>query len=845
VDDSLRAYVTGGTYSTDFPVVTGCYQTTYGGGKADGFITKLDSMGNAVIKSTYIGTSSYDQSYFIQKDVQGRIYVYGQSQGNFTVTSGVYSNPNSHQFISRLDRQLSTVNRQTVFGSGTSTIDISPSAFAVDVCNGNIYLSGWGGSFITCKPIANMPITSGALYSTPPNGVDFYLMALGPNFNNLLYGSYFGGNQSAEHVDGGTSRFDNKGVIYQSVCAGCYSYTWSPPNLFGGPDQDFPVTPGAWPSTSTVLPGLNNKSGNCNNGVFKLDFQLQNVVATLNTNTVTGCAPLTLTLTNATPGTGYTWYLGNGNTTSTTANPIVTFTNPGTYTVSLVVKDTTKCVKKDSAIKIITVNPRPSPAFTFSVAPCANSVSLTNTTPGSGNTYTWSFGDVSATSTVSSPTHTYAGSGTYSVTLAATNSFGCKDSIKQPVSVFIFNPGVVAGSSICAGYTTTLTASGGTSYTWSPTASLNNTAIAQPAANPTTTTIYTVQINNNTAGNNCNATFTTQVAVYPKPSAAFSASVNPCGGGANFTDMSTANISAWQWTLSPAVTSTVQNPYNFYSSGGTQTVTLIVTNTDGCKDTAQQIITIAVPPPVSINSSSTICTGNTAQLNATGGISYQWTPTVSLDISNIAYPTASPTVTTVYSVVITATNGCTFLLTTTVNVNQFPGGSIAAIADPPYVITGNSTTLNYLGAPGFTVTWYPIGSTVPTTGYTVLAYPDRPTTYTVVVNNGTCSQKATVHVDAYTAGCIDKDVFVPNTFTPNSDGENDIFIVRGLKVQEIYFAVYNRWGEMVFETTDKTKGWDGIYKGRPADVGVFGWYLKVKCFNGEETFRKGNVTLIR
>lgn len=100
-------------------------------------------------------------------------------------------------------------------------------------------------------------------------------------------------------------------------------------------------------------------------------------------------------------------------------------------------------------------------------------------------------------------------------------------------------------------------------------------------------------------------------------------------------------------------------------------------------------------------------------------------------------------------------------------------------------------------------------------------------------------------VDVFLPGCIEGDAFIPNTFTPNGDGQNDILYVRGLKVDEVYFAVYNRWGEMVFETTDKTKGWDGIYKGRPADVGVFGWYLKVKCYNGEETFKKGNVTLIR
>jgi gliding motility-associated-like protein len=127
----------------------------------------------------------------------------------------------------------------------------------------------------------------------------------------------------------------------------------------------------------------------------------------------------------------------------------------------------------------------------------------------------------------------------------------------------------------------------------------------------------------------------------------------------------------------------------------------------------------------------------------------------------------------------------------------------------------------------------------------VSASPVVPTTYTAISKRGACTENAEVLVDAYSEGCIDKDFFVPNTFTPNNDGQNDLFKVRGLKIDELYFAVYNRWGEKVFDTNDKNKGWDGTYNGRQSDVGVFGWYLKVKCFNGEETFRKGNVTLIR
>ncbi len=849
VDDTLQVFVTGGTYSSNFPTKPGCYQTTYNGGKADGFIAKINAAGNTLLKSTYIGTASYDQSYFIQSDVKGRIYVYGQSLGNMPVSPGVYANPNSHQFIARLDRQLNNVNLSTVFGSGSPTLDISPSAFAVDVCNSNIYLSGWGGSFMSCTPISNMPVTPNALYSNPPNGIDFYLMALSPNFNSLLYGTYFGGAQSAEHVDGGTSRFDRRGIIYQSVCAGCSSTTLTPQNTFiSNPGQDFPVTPGAWPSASPVLPGLVNKSNNCNNGVFKLDFKLQNTVAVITSNTVTGCVPLTLTLTNSLPGTSYLWNLGNGVTTSVIPNPTITFTSAGVFTVSLLVIDTTRCVKKDSIVKTFTVFPLPTTNFTVTPLPCTNSVSTANGSSGSlgANPYTWNFGDGN-TYTVTAPSHTYAANGDYTVTLTTKDVNGCSAAKANTVHVFNFAP-AVNSASICFGSKTTLTVTGGTSYTWNPAGSLNNNQSATPIAGPTISTIYTVSVLHVTPQHTCAGTVTTQVLVNPTPTANFSFSVNPCGGGVNFTDLSAANVTAWNWQLSSSVTSTVQNPYQFYSTGGTYNVRLISINGFGCSDTITKPVTVGTPPPVGISSPTTVCEGGSVQLSATGGISYSWSPAASLDIPVMSNPNASPKATTVYSVIITTTSPtgpCQFLLTTTVVVTPLSTIPVSAQANPSFIITGNSSTLVYLGDPGAQVSWLPPGSTTPQTGYTVTAKPDKPTTYTAVAVKGACRQSAETHVDAYTEGCIDKDVFVPNTFTPNNDGQNDLFRVRGLKIDEVYFAVYNRWGEKVFETTDKTQGWDGLYKGRPADIGVFGWYLKVKCINGEETFRKGNVTLIR
>ncbi|MDI1356073.1 MAG: PKD domain-containing protein [bacterium] len=1002
VNASSEVFVTGGTCSSNFPTTLGAFDNSYNGGKTDGFITHLNAGGNGLLQSTFLGTSNYDQPYFIQSDKYNNIYVYGQSLGNMPVMMApnettIYNVPNTHQFITRLNPTLSAINMSMVFGNFTGLTDISPSAFAVDKCN-NIYISGWGGNIITGPAFSNMPLLQPTQSTT--NGFDFYFMGLDSNAKALKYGSYFGGAYSSEHVDGGTSRFDPSGRIYQSVCAGCGGY------------DDFPVTPGAWPGT----PGNPNHAGNCNNGVIKLDFQLQMAISTIQTNTVAGCTPLSITFTNGTqpPGSSstYTWDLGNGITTSSILNPTATYTAAGIYTISLTVRDNLTCNKTDKTVTYITVYPKPTasisystnpcsnvifvsnastgslganphfwsfgsgmgtstlssatytypsngtynvsytvtdingckdattvpvPIFNFSPGvvsngsvcigqtttitasggtnytwspgsslsstqvaaplasplvttiytvvivnsgpgyscaktlttqmivlpgptsnfslssnPCSNTVSTTNSSTGNLNTipYAWNFGNGSPIVTAAAPFYTYPGNGTYTVSLTVTDVDGCQHTTSQVISIFNFTPGVVSSSSLCYGLTTTITAAGGTNYTWTPASSLSNTSIAGPSANPTVTTIYTVNIANDSPGYTCSKTLTTQILVNPTPTTSFNFSINPCGGGVYFLDQSASDITAWQWTLSPTKTSSVQSPYNFYKAGGTYTVTLITTNSYGCKNSLEKTLTVPTPPPLSISRDTAICIGGAIQLDAEGGVLYQWTPAESLDFSNVHNPIANPKVTTEYSVNIITSQvvdgkTCEFVLTVEVRVDVLSKTPVKAFANPVLVTTGDPTTLTYLGDPGALVTWLPLGATTPPIGYTVIAYPVKPTTYTAVATRGVCREVVEVNVDAFTAGCSINDFFVPNTFTPNGDGENDILYVRGLKIDEVYFTVYNRWGEKVFETNDKNKGWDGRYKGKDADIGVFGWYLKAKCVNGAEAFHKGNVTLIR
>src|SRR5690606_25637666 len=144
IDSMKSVYIAGGTTSLNFPVTAGVYQSLFAGG-ADGWLARIAPNGDSIMAATFTGTSNFDQAYFIDLDREGSVYVYGQTNGNFPVTAGVYSNPNSGQFVQKFSGDLKALEFSTVFGSGIGIPNISPTAFLVNDCN-NLYMSGWGGA---------------------------------------------------------------------------------------------------------------------------------------------------------------------------------------------------------------------------------------------------------------------------------------------------------------------------------------------------------------------------------------------------------------------------------------------------------------------------------------------------------------------------------------------------------------------------------------------------------------------------------------------------------------------------------------------------------------------------
>ncbi|MBT8326192.1 MAG: gliding motility-associated C-terminal domain-containing protein [Bacteroidia bacterium] len=251
-------YISGGSNSANLQKTVGSVGESFNGGRTDGFLAQISNNGATLKKTAYWGTSGYDQILSLDIDKSGDIFVVGHSDNDMLVSGNVYSNTGGSQFISKFSPNLDNILLSTVFGSGGTLPDITINAFLVDEC-GKIFVSGWGSNSETAtrRRLSNMPITYDALQKTT-DGQDFYLAVFRKDAQELLYGTYFGGNRSGDHVDGGTSRFDKRGVIYQSVCSSC------PEPEFPNPNNDFPVSDGAYSET--------NPSPRCSNASFKIAF---------------------------------------------------------------------------------------------------------------------------------------------------------------------------------------------------------------------------------------------------------------------------------------------------------------------------------------------------------------------------------------------------------------------------------------------------------------------------------------------------------------------------------------------------------------------------------------------
>ncbi|MBS1935831.1 MAG: hypothetical protein JST96_17665, partial [Bacteroidetes bacterium] len=233
-------YVGGATASKDLPGTSaGVYQPSIGSDSIGGFLCRISQDGSTLKATTYLATNGNKAAtsiYGVKFDRFGFPYVMGTTTGTWPTKllhPTDFINAGAKQFITKLQPDLSAVIYSTTFGTNAGMPNISPVAFLVDRCQ-NVYVSGWGSFYeLSTGPdpynlagTKGMPVTSNALKSTT-DGRDFYFIVIQRDAASLLYATFFGeddnGNSCcSEHVDGGTSRFDKNGVIYQAICANCF-----------------------------------------------------------------------------------------------------------------------------------------------------------------------------------------------------------------------------------------------------------------------------------------------------------------------------------------------------------------------------------------------------------------------------------------------------------------------------------------------------------------------------------------------------------------------------------------------------------------------------------------------
>jgi len=424
LDGSGSLWVAGGTTGRTLKMVDTGYQIGFGGGAADGWIAQINPKNGNFLKTSFYGTADYDQIYFIDFDVDDKLYAMGQTTGSIQRTPGTYGNDQTGQFVARFNHDLDSLEFVTTYGSLPRIAQLCPSAFMVDNCY-NIYVSAWGSNIPpnASSTTDGLEVSSNALQPTT-DGSDFYLYVLGRNAKALQYATFFGGNQSEDHVDGGTSRFDKSGIIYQSVCASCPA---APPGL-----NDFPVTPGV------VFP--KNLSYRCSNASFKIDFKITYAVeADFDFWPKTGCAPLSIQFTNKSRNAkSFLWDFGDGNT-SKQKDPVHQYNKGGTFKIVLKVLDSFSCNINDSAVYELTLEEGSIIEPVYDFQSCSQTVEFKVNGSNVANPF-WFFGD-GDTASGFKVKHTYK-KGNWIVKLNTTNSLGrCPETTVFPVPVLTDSSG--------------------------------------------------------------------------------------------------------------------------------------------------------------------------------------------------------------------------------------------------------------------------------------------------------------------------------------------------------------------------------------------------------------------
>lgn len=542
-------------------------------------------------------------------------------------------------------------------------------------------------------------------------------------------------------------------------------------------------------------------------------------------------------------GSIYIWNYGDGSKPDT-SNDLKgkvnhQYADTGTYKVKLKVILAGQC--SDSTITMAKVYPGFFPMFNGNGGCILTPLQLSDITRaqyGNADTWLWDFGDETTdadTSHQQNPSWQYQTVGDKTIRLIVTSNKGCKDTVERTFTVFDKPPIALAfkDTLICSIDSLMLQASGNGVYSWTPAARMINSNTANPIVFPKTTTWYKLSLNDR----NCINTDSVRVRVVDYVTLDAGADTLICLGDSVQLHPSTDGL-YYSWTPAASLSNpAIINPLAFPPGNTSYQLTASIGK---CSATdAVNIQTIPYPGSFA-GPDTTICFGDTAKLHASiQGIRYQWSPENYLSNPGVLNPQAYPPNTIQYSLFVYDTLGCPkpgisyVQVRVRPKITAFAGNDTAVVVNQPLQLNGQGADY---------IQWSPSS---------YLSNPDIPNPIAILSDNFSYVMKA------YTPeGCMDTDtinikvfktlpdIFVPNAFAPL--GVNRILRPIPVGISQFnFFRVYNRWGQLIFETRNAGEGWDGTINGQLQDSGTFVWMASGIDFTGKAIFRKGTAVLVR
>ncbi len=541
------------------------------------------------------------------------------------------------------------------------------------------------------------------------------------------------------------------------------------------------------------------------------------------------------------------WDFGDG-TTSTEASPTHIYTDSGHYSVSLYLQDANGCDSIKTIENYIYVQNTPIANF-YADTTQSDCYPLVvhfydNSQNSDNATYKWTLG-TNVVSYQKNPAYSYTKPGKYSVSLQVTTSNGCSTQITKPDFINVGGPyaEIVADDTICkfAPAQFSITNARNINYLqwfFDDGAASSDSISWHSYANPGNYRI--ILLLNNDSTHFCQKYFTTNLFVRDiKAGFEIDSITNACVPFEFYLKDTTQNTNHRQWLINDNIIDSALNFYNICENPGEYEITLFETDKYGCKDTSTQKITVNQLPQISVLQDTFICSGDKITLWAKGADEYIWSPAEFLSGSNSDSPVAAPDYSTLFSVTGIDTNGCVNYASTFVKVVQQPDFFI----DDTAIIVGDTIVLDNYSDDIGSYLWTPSDGLSCSDCPNPQISPLNSTSYTLTITDtaGCFTLTKNIFIDVYQKYSLD----VPSAFTPNNDGINDIIRPDGWGIEElIYFRIFNRFGELVFETNNLYEGWDGTYKGRPQPVETYRYSVAVKSYDGKIRTKQGTIKLI-